>query len=73
MRYNGSMVDEMLKILATKNYYLVLIYDGEYNHYVSEILDPYGEIQSAGLGTTLDSSLKDVVDEFAKKVHLNEE
>jgi len=73
MRYNGSMVDEMLKILATKNYYLVLIYDGEYNHYVTEILDPYGEIQSAGLGTTLDSSLKDVVDEFAKKVHLNEE
>ena len=63
----------MLKVLATKNYYLVLIYDGEYNHYVTEILDPYGEIQSAGLGTTLDSSLKDVVDEFAKKVHLNEE
>ena len=73
MRYNGSMIDEMLKILATKNYYLVLIYDGEYNHYVTEILDPYGEIQSAGLGTTLDASLKDVVDEFAKKVHLNEE
>lgn len=73
MRYNGSMIDEMLKVLATKNYYLVLIYDGEYNHYVTEILDPYGEIQSAGLGTTLDSSLKDVVDEFAKKVHLNEE
>lgn len=72
MRYNGSMIDEMLKVLATKNYYLVLIYDGEYNHYVTEILDPYGEIQSAGLGTTLDSSLKDVVDEFAKKVHLNE-
>ena len=67
------MIDEMLKVLATKNYYLVLIYDGEYNHYVTEILDPYGEIQSAGLGTTLDSSLKDVVDEFAKKVHLNEE
>ena len=73
MRYNGSMIDEMLKVLATKNYYLVLVYDGEYNHYVTEILDPYGEIQSAGLGTTLDSSLKDVVDEFAKKVHLNEE
>lgn len=73
MRYNGSMIDEMLKVLATKNYYLVLIYDGEYKHYVTEILDPYGEIQSAGLGTTLDSSLKDVVDEFAKKVHLNEE
>lgn len=73
MRYNGSMIDEMLKVLATKNYYLVLIYDGEYNHYVTEILDPYGEIQSAGLGATLDSSLKDVVDEFAKKVHLNEE
>lgn len=72
MRYNGSMIDEMLKVLATKNYYLVLIYDGEYNHYVTEILDPYGEIQSAGLGTTLDSSLKDVVDEFAKKVHLDE-
>lgn len=73
MRYNGSMIDEMLKVLASKNYYLVLIYDGEYNHYVTEILDPYGEIQSAGLGTTLNSSLKDVVDEFAKKVHLNEE
>lgn len=73
MRYNVSMIDEMLKVLATKNYYLVLIYDGEYNHYVTEILDPYGEIQSAGLGATLDSSLKDVVDEFAKKVHLNEE
>lgn len=67
------MIDEMLKVLATKNYYLVLIYDGEYNHYVTEILDPYGEIQSAGLGTTLNSSLKDVVDEFAKKVHLDEE
>lgn len=67
------MIDEMLKVLASKNYYLVLIYDGEYNHYVTEILDPYGEIQSAGLGTTLNSSLKDVVDEFAKKVHLNEE
>lgn len=73
MRYNGSMIDEMLKVLASKNYYLVLIYDGEYNHYVTEILDPYGEIQSAGLGTTLNSSLKDVVDEFAKKVHLDEE
>lgn len=67
------MIDEMLKVLASKNYYLVLIYDGEYNHYVTEILDPYGEIQSAGLGTTLNSSLKDVVDEFAKKVHLDEE
>ena len=63
----------MLKVLASKNYYLILIYDGEYNHYVTEILDPYGEIQSAGLGTTLNSSLKDVVDEFAKKVHLDEE
>lgn len=73
MRYNRSMIDEMLKVLASKNYYLVLIYDGEYNHYVTEILDPYGEIQSAGLGTTLNSSLKDVVDEFAKKVHLDEE
>ena len=67
------MVDKILQTLATKNYYLVLIYDGEYNHYVSEILDPYGEIQSAGLGTTLNSSLKDVVDELAKKVHLDEE
>lgn len=67
------MVDEILKVLATKNYYLVLIYDGEYNHYVSEILDPYGEIQSAGLGTTLDSSLEDVVDELAKKGNLDEE
>lgn len=67
------MIDEMLKVLASKNYYLILIYDGEYNHYVTEILDPYGEIQSAGLGTTLNSSLKDVVDEFAKKVHLDEE
>lgn len=73
MRYNGSMVSEILKTLATKNFYLVLIYDGEYNHYVSEILDPYGEIQSAGLGTTLDSSLEDVVNELAKKVHLDEE
>lgn len=73
MRYNGSMVNEILKVLATKNYYLVLIYDGEYNHYVTEILDPYGEIQSAGLGHTLDSSLEDVVDELAKKENLDEE
>lgn len=73
MRYNSSMVDEILKVLATKNYYLVLIYDGEYNHYVTEILDPYGEIQSAGLGSTLDSSLEDVVDELAKKENLDEE
>ena len=67
------MVDEILKVLATKNYYLVLIYDGEYNHYVTEILDPYGEIQSAGLGSTLNSSLEDVVDELAKKENLDEE
>lgn len=67
------MVSEILKTLATKNFYLVLIYDGEYNHYVSEILDPYGEIQSAGLGITLDASLEDVVNELAKKVHLDEE
>lgn len=67
------MVDEILKVLATKNYYLVLIYDGEYNHYVTEILDPYGEIQSAGLGSTLDSSLEDAVDELAKKENLDEE
>ncbi len=67
------MVDEILKVLATKNYYLVLIYDGEYNHYVTEILDPYGEIQSAGLGSTLSSSLEDVVDELAKKENLDEE
>ena len=67
------MVSEILKTLATKNFYLVLIYDGEYNHYVSEILDPYGEIQSAGIGKTLDASLEDVVNELAKKVHLDEE
>ena len=49
----------LLKDLADDNKYMVIIYDGEYNHYVIEILSPYGDIISAGLATELEDAIDD--------------
>lgn len=67
------VVSEILQTLAKKNYYLVAIYDGEYNHYVVEILDPYGEVQSAGLSPSFEKSLTEALDNILTKVELNNE
>lgn len=66
-------VGEILKTLAEHNYYLLLIYDGEYNHYVVEILDPYGEIQSAGLDATLEDAINEALEENLNRMELDEE
>ena len=42
-------VSEILKFLAERNLYLMVMFDGEYKQYCCEILDPYGETRSAGL------------------------
>lgn len=67
------VVSEILQTLAKNNYYLVAIYDGEYNQYIVEILDPYGEIQSAGLAITLEEALSEALDNIPNKEELNEE
>lgn len=58
------MIDEVLQTLAKDNNYLITIYDGEYNHYVIEIVNPYGEVLSAGMGNTLDLAIEDGLKEM---------
>lgn len=58
------MIDEVLQTLAKDNNYLITIYDGEYNHYVIEIVNPYGEILGAGMGNTLDLAINDGLKEM---------
>ena len=58
------MIDKVLQTLAKDNNYLITIYDGEYNHYVIEIVNPYGEILSAGMGRTLDLAIEDGLKEM---------
>ena len=67
------MVSELLKELSAKHYYLVLIYDGEYKQFITEILDPYGEIHSAGLAPTLEQCLKEAKDGILTEITLDEE
>lgn len=67
------MVSEILKVLAEKNFYLVLIFDGEYKQFISEILDPYGQIQSAGLSEDLEKALKEAIDFLNDKEKSSEE
>lgn len=64
------MVSEILKELSAKNYYLVLIFDGEYEQYIVEILDPYGEIISAGLAPELEKALKEARDSILAKLEI---
>lgn len=54
-------VSEILKFLAERNLYLLVMFDGEYKQYCCEILDPYGEVRSAGLATTLEEAVKEAI------------
>lgn len=55
-------VSEILKFLAERNLYLMVMFDGEYKQYCCEILDPYGEIRSAGLAITLEDAVKEALE-----------
>ena len=55
------------KLLGNKYQYLTVIYDCEYDHFVVEILDPYGEIICGGLG----NSIVDAVDDVIKELRLH--
>lgn len=57
-------IEQTLQTLAQNNLYLILIYDGEYNHYVVEVLDPYGDVKSAGLNKVLDDAIKEALEEL---------
>ena len=66
-------VSGILQTLAKKNYYLVAIYDGEYKQYIVEILDPYGEVQSAGLAPDFEKSITEALDNILTKVEFRDE
>lgn len=53
-------LDRFLRDLGKDNLYLCLTHDGEYEIYISEVLDMYGELICAGLGNSLGSSIEDL-------------
>lgn len=55
-------VSVILEFLAERNLYLMVLFDGEYKHYCAEILDPYGEVRSAGLAITLEDAIKEALE-----------
>lgn len=57
-------VSEILKFLAERNLYLMVMFDGEYKQYCCEILDPYGETRSAGLAITLEDAVREALSEL---------
>lgn len=57
-------VELLAKLVANKYQYLMVLFDGEYQHFVIEVLDPYGEGIVAGLGTTLQEAVNDAVKEL---------
>lgn len=59
MRKENKTVDEMVVLLGTEELYLCLLYDDEYDIYIAEALDKYGELQFAGIGNSLENCLDD--------------
>lgn len=57
------------KLLGNKYQYLTVIYDCEYDHFVVEVIDPYGEIICGGMGSTIEDAIDDVI----KELRANEE
>lgn len=60
MGKENKLVDELVVILGADDLYLCLMYDDEYDIYIAEVLDKYGELQFAGLGTSLENCLEDL-------------
>ena len=52
------------KLLGNKYQYLTVIYDCEYDHFVVEVIDPYGEIICGGMGNTIEDAIDDVIKEL---------
>ena len=58
-------IELLAKLIGNKYQYLMVIYDVEYNHFIIEILNPYGETIATGLGPTLKDSIKDILKEIS--------
>ena len=69
---SDKRVENLLQDLAEKNRYLCLIYDGEYNHYVVEILTPYGNIESAGLSTEFIQAIDEAIENLLPTIDLED-
>ena len=52
------------KLIGNKYQYLTVIYDCEYDHFVVEVVDPYGEIICGGMGNTIEDAIDDVIKEL---------
>lgn len=63
MGNNDILILDLVKRLGKENLYLCIIYDGDYEVFILEALTPYGELQAAGIGKSLNEAIDDL--EFA--------
>lgn len=60
MDKGNKLVDDLVVMLGADDLYLCMMYDDEYDIYIAEVLDKYGELQYAGLGNSLENCLDDL-------------